>query len=106
MVDDDIKDLCQEVIAELLARPTERFYAAEFAALNLALRCEYRLDQHLLDWLFDLRRVTEDGLEGRTVTRYPDPGDHSHDHETYQGRYTVMYRRWPMLQDLPVLIHR
>jgi hypothetical protein len=62
--DPDVVELCGEVLAELLARPCERFYSSELVALTVALRGDYEHNQILLDWLFDLRRLTAESLEG------------------------------------------
>jgi hypothetical protein len=61
---EETHELCREVIADLMQRPAERFYAGEQIALNAASLGLYRQDQDLLDWLFDLRRMTARALEG------------------------------------------
>jgi hypothetical protein len=63
---EETHELCREVIADLMQRPAERFYAGEQIALNAAATGLYAHDQELLDWLFDLRRVTGENLEGTT----------------------------------------
>jgi hypothetical protein len=57
-------ELCRELIADLMQLPADRFYAGEQIALTQAMLGIFRPEQGLLDWLFELRRVTGENLEG------------------------------------------
>lgn len=57
-------DLCDVVYAEVAQLPCERFHAFELATLVAIFVGKYAKDQAMLDWLFDLRRVTKQTTEG------------------------------------------
>jgi hypothetical protein len=66
--EEETHELCREVIAELMQRPAERFYAGEYTLLQAAALGFYALDQLVLEWLLDVRRLTDGDrpLEGNS----------------------------------------
>jgi hypothetical protein len=65
----EIADMCDEVLLDIMSLPSNRFYAFELIALDAIADRYYAKDQVILDWLFDLRRVTREDLEGSMVMR-------------------------------------
>lgn len=63
----ETKALCEELLRDLGLMPVSRFYASELAALIDARKGYYVIDQLLVDFLFDLRRVAQQDLEGSMV---------------------------------------
>jgi hypothetical protein len=59
-------ELCDEVLGDLVALPTNRFYEVESLTITALARGWLAKDQAALDWLFDLRRVTKQDIEGST----------------------------------------
>jgi hypothetical protein len=65
----EIADMCDEVMTDLAMTPSERFYPGELIALQAIAIGLYAKNQTVLDWLFDLRRLTKENLEGMVVMR-------------------------------------